>query len=232
MGPYTRPMAWLLSVSSLGVVVALASVVPASAQSAPASESPRPTRLFIGPTARPLPKGEGYFVLHGALVPSFQVGVTDRVSVGAGTFYFSGGSLWVTPKVQVLSRGATSVSGTLVHFIVPGEGALGFAFGSVTHDRPGGGITAGLGVAYASGWGDDHDWAHSGPLLMFGGDSRISRRVTFVNENYIIASGDGAALLMGGVRTAWGRFELDTGVVVIAGGGLFAAPVLNLAWSF
>lgn len=216
----------------VGVVFFTASGAAAQTRMVPPADA-KPTRLFIGPTARPLAQGDGYLVLHGGFIPSFQVGVTNRVSVGAGTFFFAGGSVWLTPKVHVFSRGAMSVSGTLAHLVVPGEGSLGFAFGSVTRDTLNGGVTAGLGAAYSEDWDDDHDWASSGPLIMFGADKRIGHRVTLITENYIVASGDGAALVMGGFRTQWGRFALDKGLLVIAAGNdVLPGLVLNAAWSF
>lgn len=211
-----------LLAACLGVMVL---ATPAAAQTRDGE-----TRLFLGPTARPLPSGEGYFVLHGGLVPAFQVGITDRVSIGAGTFFLADGNVWLTPKVQLLRQGATGVSATVVHVMVPGSGALGFAFGSLTREARAGGITLGVGVAYAHGWDDDDDWASGGPLVMIGGDRRLSPRLTFLSENYLIA-GD-AAVLVNGVRAAWGRFALDVGAVILVGDGVFGSPILNLAWRF
>lgn len=188
------------------------------------------TRLFLGPTARMLPSGEGYVVLYGGLVPAFQVGVTDRVSIGAGSFFGIEGNFWVTPKVQVARRGATSVSVTLIQVVVPGEGSTGFAFASSTHDTVSGGVTVGIGAAFSGGW-DDHGWAAGGPLFMVGGDRRLNRRMVFVSENYLVA-GSGA-MLMNGIRASWTRFSLDAAAMVLVGGGsVVGAPALNLSWRF
>jgi hypothetical protein len=196
-----------------------------------ASTAVTETRLFLGPTARMLPPGDGYFVLYGGLVPAFQIGVTERVSIGAGSFFGIEGNFWVTPKVQVMRRGATSASAALIQVIVPGEGSMGFAFGSVTRDTASGGVTVGIGAAFTHGWDDDDDWAAGGPLFMVGGDRRLSRRVVFVSENYIVA-GNGA-MLMNGIRASWTRFSLDAAATVLVGGNSLAAgPALNLSWRF
>lgn len=208
---------------------------PASAQvssatpSGPVSAPVGQTRLFLGPTARPLPQGDGYFVLHG-IVPAFQVGITDRVSIGAGSFFGVGGNFWVTPKVQLVRRDAISVSATLVHFVAPGEGNLGFAFASATHGGAAGGITFGVGAAYAGGWDEDDDWAAGGPFFMVGADRQLSPRVVFLSENYIVA-GSGA-MLINGIRASWTRFMLDAGAMILVGDGVAGGPIVNFAWRF
>ena len=60
----------------LAVLLAVTGSLPAPA----AAQGVDSSRLFLGPTARSLAPGEGYLVFHGAVVPSFQVGLTDRVS--------------------------------------------------------------------------------------------------------------------------------------------------------
>jgi len=46
---------------------------------------PNPTRLFFGPTARALKQGAAYVGVYEILLPFVQIGITDRISVGAGT---------------------------------------------------------------------------------------------------------------------------------------------------
>jgi hypothetical protein len=217
-----------LALAAPGAVVA--QVPPPDAPPRVTNSPDRPTRLFFGPTARPLRKGEGYFALHGGLIPAFQVGLTDRVSIGAGTFYFSGGNLWLTPKVQILRRRATSVSATLIAFLVPGEGSMGFAFGTLTHDTANGGLTTGVGVAYVHPWTTDQPFEHSGPLIMIGGDRQLSPRVTFLSENYLVTTTGG--MLVNGLRTSWTRFSFDLGAMIFVGDGLIGGPMVNLAWKF
>ena len=43
------------------------------------------TRLLLGPTARSLKRGEAYVDDVSVFFPSVQVGLSDRVSIGAGT---------------------------------------------------------------------------------------------------------------------------------------------------
>jgi hypothetical protein len=208
-----------LALTAPGAV--FAQVAPPDAPAPVTNSADRPTRLFFGPTARPLRKGEGYFALHAGLIPAFQVGLTDRVSIGAGTFYLSGGNL---------RRRATSVSATLAVFLVPGKGSMGFAFGTFTHDTANGGLTAGVGVAYVHPWTSDQSFEHSGPLIMIGGDRQLSPRVTFLSENYLVTTTGG--MLVNGLRTSWTRFSFDVGAMIFVGDGLIGGPMINLAWKF
>jgi hypothetical protein len=225
------------------VLLAVAAVVAvtgaAGAQTPGAPSSPpqnlippfRDSRLFIGPTARALKAGDGYFVLHGAVAPAFQIGLTDRISFGAGSFLFVNGNFFVTPKVQFVRRGSTSMSAALIHVVVPNEGHLGLAFVSATRDTARGGWTVGLGAAYSDGWEENDDWAVAGPLVMVGADRQLTRRVAFVSENYIVF--EGAGLLFNGARAVWGRFSLDAALMLAVGSeGAVGAPFLNLAWQF
>jgi hypothetical protein len=194
-----------------------------------ASNGVNSTHLFIGPTARTLEPGEGYVVLHGAMVPSFQIGITDRFSFGAGTFFLLEGVFWVTPKVRLARRGATTVSAGVLHLTAPGEGQLGLAYVGATRDGARGGLSFGAGVAYTTV--DDDDFSAGGPLLMVGGDYRLNRRTVFMNETYFVLGVGGMSF--NGVRLGWTRFSLDLGVVITAGGGgAIAGPVVNLGWAF
>src|SRR5262245_36117456 len=195
-------------------LILCAFAAPSRAQSTPTppASDTGATRLFFGPTARALPAGEGYFTMHGGILPAFQVGVTDRFSIGAGTFYFQDGNFFVTPKVQIARTDSASVAATLIHFVVPGEGRLGLAFASVTYGPASGGLTVGVGAAYSDGWDENDHWGVGGPLFMIGGDRQLSPRIRFMSENYIVA-GD-AALLMNGCRASWAHFSLDFGAIV------------------
>ena len=67
-------------------------------------EDPNPTRLFFAPTGRSLKQGEAYFGVYEVLLPFVQVGITDRISIGARHAAHLGDverPIWVTPKAQV-----------------------------------------------------------------------------------------------------------------------------------
>ncbi len=189
---------------------------------------PNSTRLFFGPTARSLPKGQTYFGVYEFVMPSVQVGVTDRFSIGGGTPLFFGFDeserpFWITPKLQVLDTGRTQVAAGAFHTFVDGEN-VGIAYGVVTIGRVDGSITAGAGYGYSTGGGH-------GAVVMIGGERQTSRHVAFVTENYVWKGGQG--IVTGGVRFFGERLSADVGLAVPLGTGeRFALPVVNFVYLF
>lgn len=193
-------------------------------------EDPNPTRLFFAPTGRTLKRGEAYLGVYEILLPFVQYGITDRISIGAGTpLVFGGGGdtpFWFTPKVQVVKMRSTEASVGVLHFVNVGEVNLGIAYGVLTQGGTDSAITVGVGYAYLRGDGEDG----GAPVVMFGGDRRVSRRLKVVTENYVF---DGGGLLSGGVRFLGERLSVDLGLVSPLGAGVFvAAPVINFVWTF
>ncbi len=191
---------------------------------------PNPTRLFFGPTARSLPRGGGYVAVYEILVSGVQVGVTDRVSVGAGTpLFFGGGSehpVWVTPKVQVFAGGKTQAAVGVMHFFNVGNGSLGVAYGVVTHGTPDSALTMGAGYAYERSSGE----VDGAAVGMIGGEHRVSRRVKLVTENYVFQGGGIGSF---GVRFFGDRLSADLALVMPLGTGeAFAFPMVNFVYRF
>lgn len=193
------------------------------------------TRLFFAPTGRSLPKGQGYVGVFEFLMPFVQVGLTDRISVGAGTpliFGIEGGRpFWVTPKVQLLDRRHTKLAAGLLHFLNSGtDGDFGIAYGVATIGNGDSAATFGVGYAYARDAGDDHGDGRA-VVAMVGGERRVSRRVKFMTENYVWEGGGG--LLSAGVRFLGERLSADLGLVVPLNAEEFVAfPVVNFVWVF
>src|SRR5688572_20193618 len=104
------PVHCRLRVLSVAVVAASLVPQPGLAQSGP--DSPPPLAggspgsfLIYTPTAHALTAGHGYIQAAQVLFPRFQVGITDRFSMGAGTFALYPKVAVLTPKLQVY-RGA------------------------------------------------------------------------------------------------------------------------------
>jgi len=191
---------------------------------------PNPTRLFFGPTARSLRQGDGYVGVYEILLPFVQVGLTDRISVGAGTpLIFGGGSghpFWVTPKVQVFNSSSTQAAIGVLHFMNVGDGNLGIAYAVVTHGSADAAVTAGVGYAYDRTYDN-----HSGSaVVMIGGEYRVSRGVKLVTENYVWGRDGG--ILMGGVRWLGEDLSADFGLVTPIGGTVVVFPMVNVVWRF
>ncbi len=193
-------------------------------------EDSNPTRLFFAPTGRSLKRGDSYLGVYEILLPFVQYGITDRISIGAGTpLVFGGGGdtpFWFTPKVQVLRMKSTEASVGVLHFVNVGDLNLGIAYGVVTQGSTDSAVTVGVGYAYLRGEGEDG----GAPVVMVGGDHRLSRRLKLVTENYVF---DGGGALSGGVRFLGERLSVDLGLVSPLGiGDFFVFPVINFVWKF
>ena len=191
---------------------------------------PNPTRLFFGPTARSLKQGAGYVGVYEILLPFVQIGVTDRISFGAGTpLIFGEGSahpFWITPKVQVYSGASAQVSVGVMHFLNVGDGNLGIAYAVATKGSTDSAVTGGVGYAYDR----TYDSKNGAPVVMIGGEHRISRGVKVLTENYIFSGG---GIVTGGVRWMGERFSADFAMVVPTDGSeTIAFPLVNVVYSF
>jgi len=190
---------------------------------------PNPTRLFFAPTGRSLKKGEAYFGVYELFLPFVQVGVTDRISIGAGTPLIFGDverPFWVTPKVQLLERRSTAVSAGVMHFFNVDEASIGIAYGVVTQGSADSAATIGVGYAYAQT--DDED--DGSAVVMIGGEHRVSRRVKLVTENYVFKGGGFAS---GGLRFFGEKLSADFGLVMpLFADETFVFPMINIVRKF
>ena len=158
--------------------------------------------------------------------PSVQVGVTDRVSIGAGTPLLlpqtdvqPGDAVWMTPKVQLFNSGRTQGAIGVVHVI--GKGANGgLAYGVATHGTNDTAFTVGVGLAYPAGRGTH-------PVALVGAERRVSPRVKLLTENYITSEG---ALLTGGIRLIRGKRTLDLAWFKFPGAPFYPIPLLRMTF--
>lgn len=193
-------------------------------------EDPNTTRLFFGPTGRSLKKGEAYFGVYEVLLPFVQVGITDRLSIGAGTPLVFGDferPFWVTPKLQVAHRGSTSAAIGVMHFFNIDDASIGIAYGAVTRGSNDSAATLGIGYSYART--DDEDAGSA--VVMVGGEHRVSRRIKLVTENYAFKSGGFAS---GGVRFFGEKLSADFGLMVplFSDEDFVLVPMLNIVRKF
>ena len=191
---------------------------------------PNPTRLFFGPTARSLKQGEGYVGVYEILLPFVQIGITDRVSFGAGTpLIFGDGSahpFWITPKVQVFASESTQASIGVMHFLNVGDGTLGIAYVVATRGTTDSAVTGGVGYAYDRSYNSSNGAA----VVMVGGEHRVTRGMKVMTENYVFSAG---GILTGGVRWIGEHFSADLALVVpIDGNSAIGFPLVNVVYSF
>jgi len=190
-------------------------------------EDPNATRLAFGPTGRAMPRGQAYLGVYQGLAPFVQVGITDRLSVGAGTpLVFSGGDwdrpYWVTPKLQVYAAQGNYASVGVLHAFA-GDENVGIGYGVFTKETSGGAFTLGAGAAYSS-------QGVQSAVAMVGGEAPAGRNIKWITENY---AWDGTVVSSGGFRFFGERLSADL-VLAIAftDNSTFAFPVVNFVYRF
>lgn len=170
-------------------------------------------RLFFGPTARNLRKGEGYVQNLELFILNANYGITDNFSMGAmasivpdaGSDNFVG----LTPKLSFpVAENVRAGVGAMLLFTSSGTGGVTYAnatYGGADHN-----LTAGIGYGFAGQTGFSNT-----PVFMLGGATRISRRISLMNETYILRD-----------RTSYGTATLIAGIAGLRyagpriGGGL------------
>ncbi|MGH7635934.1 MAG: hypothetical protein ACRENC_19580, partial [Gemmatimonadaceae bacterium] len=152
---------------------------------------PNRTRLFFAPTARMLDEGEGYYMNTYLLLQNFVGGLTDRVTVGGGFSLIPGVNptnwlYYVTPKISVYDSDELHAAAGVLAGVVPhvSGGGFGLLYGVVTTGGRDRSISAGTGVGYAG------SSISTRPVFMLGGETRVSRRVALLSENYLYVQGD------------------------------------------
>lgn len=200
---------------------------------------PNRTRLLIvSPTARTLPRGEGYLSAFWVLLPFVGYGVTDNFTIAGGTPLIPeviGRVLYVAPKVRLVNRPTTDLAvGGIAFFATEAvdQGSLGVAYGVGTFGDADRSFTAGAGWGWAIG--TDDAWISSDPLIMLGGELRVSPSIKLLTENFLVV-GESGALLSGGVRFFGERLSVDFGLAGITGFGEEGfpwLPVLNFVYNF
>ncbi|MEQ1693562.1 MAG: hypothetical protein ABMA00_19895 [Gemmatimonas sp.] len=176
--------------------------------------NPNTTRLFFAPTGRTLARGEGYFADHYVVLGSVAVGVTDRMTMGVGSFLIPNSDFWfVTPKIGIVRSKSVNVAVGALFGGVDGEtGGIGFVsstFGSEDKN-----VTIAMGNAFSG------DKLANSQVYMLGGERRVSRRLSLVTENYLIP-GLTKPLISYGVRILGEKISVDLAFINYTGEMVF-----------
>ena len=196
------------------------------------SEDPNNTRLFFAPSSRPVPNGACYVGTYMILLPFVGCGLGDRFTIAGGAPILFGElkPFYIAPKLTLLQTENLGLAiGTLAFAGFDDDSdVIGIAFGVATFGSSDKALTTGLGFGYAGS-----DFA-SDPVLMLGGEARLSRRVKLITENYIVPTGIEVGLFMGGVRILASNFTGDVGILGATGEGDLECciPVINFAYRF
>ena len=170
-------------------------------------ENPNATRLLFAPTGRMLPRGESYLSNTYIFFVGYAGGVTDRITLGGGLSIlplddFSDNVFFVTPKVGLYQSERVNVAaGALVGWAGGESESAGIVYGVSTFGSTDHSLTVGGGYGFVGG-----DFGNE-PLVMIGTDQRLSRRIGFVSENYVVGGGD--ALISYGLRFMGERMTFD-----------------------
>jgi len=208
------------AVTSFAAALAAPAVAPAQTTDHGA------TQLFLAPTGRALPKGQGYFKVVGLGMPSWQGGVTDRLSIGLGVpIYGLGQVAVVTPKFQIQRSEKHSTSIGVVSVMTTfGSGSVGY----VAHT-----IELKTGAVHVTVMKPLVDLSEPRAVaMMLGAEHHINSRVTFMTENYIFAFG--RPIVSGGIRLKAAHMTWDFGLLVppTFDYGARPAPMISAGWKF
>ena len=157
---------------------------------------PNYSRLMFAPTGRPLRKGEGYFSDYYVFFPGISYGFTDNISLMAGFSIIPGLGVteqlrYVAPRIGIQTSDEFAVSAGAL-YVSAGEGAAGIAFCVASMGQQDKSFTAGLGLGYTKEEDEEFEFAKH-PILMLGGNVRLSNNLALVSENWII-TGEGFGL--------------------------------------
>ena len=192
------------------------------------SEDPGGTRLFFTATGRSLGRGESYLGTYVIVLPFAAVGVTDRFTIvgGAPLLFGELEPFYAGPKVQILRRPDVQAALGALAFFFDGE-VVGVAYGVGTFGDADNALSAGLGYFFSG------DEVVNKPAFMLGGETRVSRRIKLITENYVLPDAVGV-ILSGGIRVIGDRFNTEVGVMgaVADGEAGCCLPLINFSYAF
>jgi hypothetical protein len=171
--------------------------------------NPHATRYFYGPSAIGLKKGEGYYQNTYLVLNSFNVGITDNISIGGGlelisTFAERDPIFFITPKVSFKVAEKFHAGGGVLYARIPGDfGPLGTVFATGTYGTTDNNITGSL------GWGFVDSEFSERPIITLSGMTRISKRAALVTENWLIPTDGYYGLFSYGVRFFGEKIAVD-----------------------
>ncbi|MDX1908210.1 MAG: hypothetical protein SF053_14335 [Bacteroidia bacterium] len=175
--------------------------------------NPHPTRYFVGPTAVPIERFQGYY--QNLLFTSnfANVGLTHHISVGGGVELISlmgGNPYWFfTPKVGIQADKNIYLGGGLMVAGLGRQGTASLAYSVATVGSIERNISVGVGYGRWNG-----SWAKS-PVLMASGTYRITDELAFLSENYLLGNGENGytPISMVGMRIFTKRVAFDAGAI-------------------
>ena len=199
--------------------------------------NPNETRLFFAPTARCLKGGEGYFADYYLFFPMLAYGITDNITIAGGASIFpwigiEHNIFYIMPKIGFsISTNFNLATGALIvkppEFDDETEPVVGICYGVGTFGSANSNLTLGMGFGYVDWEFDDT------PLVMFGGQHRISRRLSLVTENWL-SPGFDQPLVSLGFRFFGEKLSVDLGFINTIGDDMLVPgiPYIDFVMKF
>lgn len=173
--------------------------------------NPNRTRLFWGPTARTLQKGDGYLFDLWIFFPGIAYGITDNIMVTGGASIVPGADAedqlyYLSPKVGFAASDKLDVAFNFILFHLWDE-SFYFAMANSTYGTDDNSLTGGLGIAF-----DEEEMADN-PVATLGAEYRLGRRVAAVGETWFIpGETDSGVLGIVGLRLMGEQLTVDFGI--------------------
>jgi hypothetical protein len=193
---------------------------------------PNRTRMLFAPTARPLKTGQGYFSIYEIFFPFVAVGLTDFLSIAGGMTLVPGAEnqlFYIAPKITPVHLENFDVAAGVLYILIPTDSEnAGIVYGVSTYGTEKASLTVGL------GWGFLGDDFSDKPILVLGGDVRLSGKTKLITENWILPDSD-VSLVSLGIRFFGENLAADFGLVYPAGEdpeGFPFLPWVGFAYNF
>jgi len=194
---------------------------------------PNQSRLFFGPTARPV-RG-GYFADYEIFFPFLSFGIADILTISGGMTLIPGATdqlFYVAPKISIpLGTESFSLAGGIVYTnLISGDAeGGGIAYGVTTIGSGSASLTVGV------GWGFTGGEFSTSPVVLLGAEARLSNSVAVISENWIPTGGD-VQLISFGFRFFGDHLSADLGFFYPVGSsstsGFPFLPWLGFCYNF
>jgi hypothetical protein len=180
---------------------------------------PNRSRLFLAPTARMLPGGQGYVGDYYLLFPVVGFGISDRITLAGGMSLVPGLRIdqqlfYLAPKIGLVQTPKFNIAVGALYMRLNWSDLLdawgGVAYGVATLGGEDAAVTVGLGWPFASG-GSSRD-----PWVLVGAEQRVSRGVKLLIEGWRFP-GATEVPVVGGVRFMGEKIAVDFGLLRVLG---------------
>ena len=149
-------------------------------------DDPNRTRLFFAPTGRGLMSGNGYVSIYEIFFPMVAIGVSNFATLSGGMSLFPSSSdqiLYFAPKITPFQNDRFAVSIGDFYVRIPGNKRnndinIIYSIGTVSFSK--GAITMGVG----------YETKAENPIILLGGELRVSRYAKLITENWFLGGSD------------------------------------------